>query len=312
MGQFIFFALFVITLLVGAFAYFAPLQKPVNPVKFMMDNSGYTQEESTNRKRTQQLNMTTSSGLIQIHKQMDDLAVVQNKFLDTIQDQQQVLQNTGKEASDIMLLTQQEGEKGDKDILKLKALASEMQDEQRLLVAHGQELLVLNDQLTKSRQWIADQVDLANINNESSLNALQQRYTMLKDQASGFFDKVTQHNQEVRDRMTKMQDQLNDLANNASSDSVAMQQQNIKERIAHMLDKERADMVKLADNEDASQSLMNDSKQHLEDSKELLNVSLQRSQDLIEDERQKAEDQQEISQQRVADQMQRIQDQRNR
>jgi ElaB/YqjD/DUF883 family membrane-anchored ribosome-binding protein len=210
-----------------------------------------------------------------------------------------------------MLMTQQEGEKGGQDILKLKALASEMQDEQRLLVAHGQQLLVLNDQLTKNRQWIADQVDLSNINNETSLNALQQRYTMLKEQASGFFDKVTQHNQEVRDRMNKMQDQLNDLANNTSSDS-ALQQQNIKERITRMLDKEHEDMIKLADNQQASSSLMKDSQQNLEDSKELFSDSLQHSQDLIEDERQKAEDQQEISQQRVADEMQRIQDQRNR
>ena len=72
----------------------------------MMDKSGYNSEETFNSKRTQQLNMTMRNGLIQIRRQMDDMAQEQNKFLDTIQDQQQVLENTSKEASDIMLQAQ--------------------------------------------------------------------------------------------------------------------------------------------------------------------------------------------------------------
>jgi len=311
MGQFIFFTLFIITLLAGAFAYFAPLQKPINPVKFVMDNSGYTDKESHNRKLTQQLNMRMTNGLVQIRRKMNDFAVEQGRFIDTIQGQQELLNSTGKDASDIMLLAKQGAGKASKDVLQLRALASEMQDQQRLLVARGQDLIVLNNQLTRNRQWIADQIDAANISNEDSLRTIQQHYEALESQASDFFDKVSQHNQEVREQMVKMQEQMQDLANNAM-DNNALQQQNTKERIGRMLGREHENMLKLEDTEERSRNLVKDSQQNLQDSKDLFNDSLQRSQDMIDDERQKVEDQKWISQQRVADQVQRLKDQEKR
>jgi len=311
MGQFIFFAIFIIALLAGAFAYFTPMQKPINPVKFMMENSGYSDEELHNRKRTQELNVTMSNGLIQIKRKMINLALEQTRLKDMIQNQQQVLKSTGKDAEDILLMTQQEAGKGNNDILQLKALAAEMQDEQRILVARGQELLVLNDQLTKSRQWIADQVNAANINNESSLQSLQQRYMMLNNQASGLFDKVSQHNQTVRDQMIKLQGQMKPLSNNTADDS-ALQQQNLKQRVGDMLDKVHENISKLADSEEKSRDQMSDLQQNLADSKEALNNSLRQSQDLIENESQNAQEQKINNQQRVADQLQILKDQQNR
>jgi hypothetical protein len=313
MGQTALFILFIITLLAGAFSYFAPGQKPVpiDPMKFMMENSGFNSVEVQNRKRIQQLNMTTSRGLIKIRGQMEDLALEQNKFLDAIQDQQQILNNAGKDITGVMLGVQQEGEKGNKDILRLQALASEMKDEQRLLVARGQDLIVLNDQLSKNRESIAEQIDSAKINTETSLSALNDRYDILKDQAASFFDKVSQNNQEVRDSMNKMNDQLNDLANNAAHDS-ALQQQSAKDHIGRMMDKEHEDMIKLAETQEKSRSLLEDARERQAGFKELLNDKLQETKDKIEEERQKTQDQQEDSRQRVADDMQRMRDQRNR
>jgi len=307
MGQFIFFTLFVIALLAGAFAYFAPQQKPINPVQFMMEKTGYTAEETTNHKQTEQLNLTTNQGLINVHKQMDEIAFEQNKFLDSIRDQQQILKSSGKEASDIMLMAQQNGGTQGTDILQLKALASEMQDEQRILIAHGQDLIALNDQLTRNRQWIVDQIDAADISNESSLHSFQQRYAILQDQAENFFDQVNQHNQEVHDRMTRIQDQLNDLANKAVYNST-MQQQGVNVRVQRMLMVQHENMIKLADAQDLSRNLVKDAKRHLNNSKRLFNDALQRSRDIIDDENQKAEDQKLANQQRADDQKQLIKD----
>ena len=106
MGQFILFALMVMVLFAGIFAYFVPSQKAKTPLGFMMDKSGYNSAETFNSKRTKELNITMRNGLIQIRKQMDDVARAQNKFLDTIQDQQKVLENASKDASDIMLQAQ--------------------------------------------------------------------------------------------------------------------------------------------------------------------------------------------------------------
>ena len=238
-----------------------PNSPPINPMGFVMDQSGYNSVETLNRKRIQQLSMTTRNGLIQIRKQMDDMAQAQNKFLDTIQYQQQVLENASKDASDIMLEAQGISGKNNNDILRLKDLTSQMQDEQRLLVAHGKDLIALNDQITQSRQWISDQIDLAKVNTETSLSTLQQHYDMLNHQASVFFHKVVRHDQEARDQMDKIQGQLSDLVNNAASDS-ALQQQNIKDRIRRMLAKEHEDMLKLADSEERNRDLLKDAQEN--------------------------------------------------
>ena len=92
-----------------------------------------------------------------------------------------------------------------------------MQDEQRLLVANGKDLIALNDQITQSRQWISDQIDLAKVDTDISLSTLQQHYAVLNHQASGFLDKVVRYNQAVRDQMDKIQGHMNDLANNAAN-----------------------------------------------------------------------------------------------
>ena len=186
-----------------------------------------------------------------------------------------------------------------------------MQDDQRLLVAHGKDLIALNDQITQSRQWISDQIDLAKVNTDISLSTLQQHYAVLNHQASVFFHKVARHDREVRDQMDKMQDQLSDLVNNAANNS-ALQQQNIKDRIRRMLDKEHENMIKLADSEERNRDLLRDEQEKHADFQEQLNDSLQQSQDLIDEERQKAQDQQEMMRQRIEDQKQRIQDRQNR
>ena len=286
MGQFFFFSLLIITLLAGAFAYFAPKQPPINPVGFVMDQSGYSSVETRNRKHTQQLSMTTKNGLMRMRKQIDDMAQAQSKFLDIIKDQQQVLENASKDAYDVMLEVQKISGKNDHDILRLKELTSQMQDEQHLLVANGKDLVALNDQITQGRQQISDQIDFAKVNTETSLSTLQQHYDTLNHQASGLFHKVARRDQQVRDQMNKTQDQLRDLVNNAANNS-ALQQQNVKDHIRIMLDKERENMLKLADTQEKNRNL-------------------------LQEERQKAQDQQEVMQQRMEDQRQRIQDQKNR
>ena len=286
MGQFFFFSLLIITLLAGAFAYFAPKQPPINPVGFVMDQSGYSSVETRNRKHTQQLSMTTKNGLMRMRKQIDDMAQAQSKFLDIIKDQQQVLENASKDAYDVMLEVQKISGKNDHDILRLKELTSQMQDEQHLLVANGKDLVALNDQITQGRQQISDQIDFAKVNTETSLSTLQQHYDTLNHQASGLFHKVARRDQQVRDQMNKTQDQLRDLVNNAANNS-ALQQQNVKDHIRTMLDKEHENMLKLADTEEKNRNL-------------------------LQEERQKAQDQQEVMQQRIEDQRQRIQDQKNR
>lgn len=214
MGQVTLFFLFIITLIVGAFAYFFPEQQAIRPLKVAMVNSDYDTTQESNTKKSQQLNMTTNRGIIQIHRQVDELTQEQKKLIGMVDYDQQVLNNTNQEISEI---TKQVNGKSAIDVLKLKALGLELQNDQRLLVAHGMQLIALNDRLNKNRQLLAEERDLVNINSESYLQ-LQQQYNSLSNDRSAFFsDKVRhqsndflQHTQDLIDEdRQKVQDQQN-------------------------------------------------------------------------------------------------------
>jgi hypothetical protein len=306
MIQFFVFGLFIMALLAGVYSHFeSSSSKSMNPLGFLFDKSGYTEMQTLNRKKAEEVNVTTSAGIMQIRRQIDDLALLQNNFVNTVKDQQQILNGAYKDASNVIIAAKKIGVAG-KDILQLEALASQIQDEQRLSVAHGQQLVVLNDQLTQNRKWIANQIDLANINTDVALHELQNRNVMLKAQTAQLFDKMYTYNQQMREAMDRMREKTQDLNNAAYENSD--QEHAIKEHIRHMLDKEHEDMVRLSENEKKSKNQMKDAQQNLADAKYRLNVMQQHAKDLIEDEHQKQEDQLSMIKQRLADERQRMQD----
>jgi len=307
MMQAIFFALFLITLIAGAYSYFNQAPKPVSPLGYVMSKSGYDDYQSTNRKKAEELNVTTNMGIMQIRRQMQDLTVVQNHFLDSMQDQQQVLMNTGKNVTDLMLVAQQESDKNSNDILQLKTAADQMQDQQKLLVAHGQDLIDYNNKLTQDRDGMLEQLDYTTIYNDAALRLLRKRNAEIKAHTAEFFDQMYAYNQEMKDALARMRVKLRDLANAAYEDKVL--EQSLKDRIRQQLEQEHEDMITLSEIKDRNKDLWKDVQQKIIDSKEFSNDSQQRAQDLIDEDKQKAQDQEDITKQRIADENQKIRDQ---
>src|SRR5665213_1868203 len=116
MGQTFMFSLFAVVVIVGAFAYFAPKQDTGNPVGFIMDRGGLNVVENQFQKRVQELNVSTSNGVMKVRRQMDDLVQQQNKFLDTLEDQQVVLRSTNNQLSNILRGAQQNGQSGNGNV----------------------------------------------------------------------------------------------------------------------------------------------------------------------------------------------------
>jgi len=308
MGQLIFLILFVVALIAGISAYLPGSQKPVNPMVFISDQSGYTTTEERNRKRMEQANITTSQGMIQVRRQMQEIAAKQKNFSDMLVEEERVLKNTGQQASLILAEAQKQAPKDQQDILRLKGLGSTLEDQQRLLVEHGQDLIALNDRIIRNRDWIHDQMDLIDTNNQTTQQIkLQGQYIALKDQSATFFDKVTQYNQQVQQYMQETQNQLNDAANHIVYDN-SLQQQVVKEKIQSLMDRQHEEMVKLSESREKSQSLMRDQQERWTLSQELLNDSIRHSKELIGQERRNAKERQIQLQQQIQDQMQRIKD----
>jgi len=286
MIQIVFFALLVVALFAGAFSYFNPHPKAVDPWKFISD-SGLNSTDTINRKRFQQINMVTSKGLLEIHKQMDDLAVAQSKFLDTLKDQQQILSAVRSDAESALIQARQSGA-GAPDILHLEELTSQMKDDQNLLVARGQYLVSLNDQLTKGRQQVLEQIDLANFNTQNILDNLKQQNAALNNQSSDFFDQVAQNNQQVRDQMDQLQDKFNGISQDSE---LGMKWRSASDRLNQLMEKSREDRQKLADVEEKNRQATEKSKQDMADAQDRLHDLEQHTRDVIQDERQKEEDQ---------------------
>lgn len=195
MGQFIFSTLFIIALLAGAYAYICPTQNAINQMKLMVrDNNNVGPDENITTVKSEQLNINTHEGRTQIRQLIDDTCQQQQKFIAMMKDEQQVLDGVDKEIADIK--NQVHGP-NNIDLLRLKSLEEELQDDQRLLVDQGKALISLNNQLTKSRQWLAEQSDLTNMNTQSSLDSLQQHSAIVNTHAETIFDDVKQRNNEI-------------------------------------------------------------------------------------------------------------------
>jgi hypothetical protein len=176
-------------------------------VKIALDDSDNNVSEVSDSHQFQRWNTTTNGGVMQVKKEMDELTQKHKKFADMIEEDQQALKNTNKEITDIT--NQAEGKSGI-DILKLKALSLQMQNEQQLLVAHGQELMAINDQINKNRQLFAEQRDLVNINTDASMQALQQHSSSDNDLSDKLFDKVDEAHQKAEDQQEMVQQRIAD------------------------------------------------------------------------------------------------------
>jgi hypothetical protein len=204
MGQLIFFTVFVIVFIAGTFTYFAPPPRPAIPIKDVMDEGGFNSLESLNIKKIEELNVTTSGGLTQIRSILDDLTQQQEGLQEIINNEQQVLIETTKKIYEI---SKKEGGKSEVDVLRLKSLAAQLQNDQLLLLEHGRSLIELNDELLKTRKWLAEKSDLVMANNEALLRLEEQNNALLNDQAATFIDKVKQDN---NDTMQRTQDSIDE------------------------------------------------------------------------------------------------------
>jgi len=209
MGQFALFTLFVITLMIGAFAYFFPKQQATSPWQVMSDKGNYGMMGEDITKKSQQLNITTNAGNIQINRELDDLTRQQKSLEDMIKDEQVVLDSTSKEISDI---SKKANAKTDLDVFRLKVLGEELQSAKRLLVEHGQQLIALNNEITKKRKLLSEQRDEVNINTDSTLQSLQGHDASLNDKADLLFDNVKDKNNDAMQHAKELMDEARQKA----------------------------------------------------------------------------------------------------
>ena len=98
-----------------------------------------------------------SGPIFQLRHELKDLALDQIKFLDTLQGQQQMLNKANKDADHVLLESHKQGEKDNKAVLQLEALRAEIQDKQRLMTAHAQDLIEEERQKQEDHQSLLQQ-----------------------------------------------------------------------------------------------------------------------------------------------------------
>jgi len=209
MAQFIFFALFLMVIISGVFSRFAPVHRALPSVRSAAEYSGYSSAqgadfvEDKSSNRSQEFNVSTSGGVLQIYKQIDDLTGAQKELQGLIDDEEQAVSIARQELSDV---SAQVKDKNDQDLLRLKTLGDKIRSEKDLLIKHGAALSALNDQIKKERQALADQSALSNMNTNSALELLQQHNASLKDQAQASLENTRDKIEEQRQKTQEQKD----------------------------------------------------------------------------------------------------------
>ena len=140
-----------------------------------------------------------------------------------LQDREDALKDEDKRVNGIL---REARRNNDKDLLSIEALSSDIQNQERLLVQHGQYLLTLNDQLAANRKMVAQKVDISKINTDASLQSIEQRNNLLQSQSTSNLQSVADHNQQIRDHMDNIEQKLDDdKIDNGMNQQVANQHQ---------------------------------------------------------------------------------------
>ncbi len=203
-GQFIFFTLFAFTFLAGTYVYMSAKHQPLNPSSgVVMSGNDPDMTEQTKIQEIQQLHLKTIRGIAEISAQMEEMTKQQQKLIDIIDYDHQLLDHTNQNITEALNQLKAGGEP---DLLKIKSLDLHLRNDQRLLVERGQALVDFNQQLNKNRQWLAQQNELLKFDSAESTRLGPQGHGELNE-SSVDFDKITQENNHIMQHAQDLIDQ---------------------------------------------------------------------------------------------------------
>lgn len=212
MGQLLLSLVLFFAFISSMYAFFAP-QHPSSGNSFLY-NSGEELKEDSQIRKSQQWSMSTRNGVIEVNKDIDFLTKKEKKLKGMTEEDRQKLEKMNRQMEGIL---NKEGVKNEQDILKLKMLGIEKENDERILNLHTKQLEDLNEELNEKRQKAAEDRGLINLNSESSYHSLQQQNNMLNERSASFIDNVSQKNNDaiehtkdlIEDQRQRLEDQRN-------------------------------------------------------------------------------------------------------
>ncbi len=216
--------------------------------------------------------------------QFDEIAqrFVEQKagFTQHLKDQQQYLEDSKTQMASLMQTIKDRLDRdSNTDLLRLKDLLQQHQDQAALLIDRGKESLQLNEQRMKIPQVMQDLKEKLDHQND----LMKQR--MADSEA-------------LRDKMQQIKDQIQAMHDQTAS-------KEIFDKSQAAFDKLKEEQERLRETNQQNSTALNAMKEKIDDLK-------QRNRDLVEQSRERMRDQQQLLKDRLQDQRDRMQDQRNK
>ena len=223
-------------------------------------------------------------------------------FTQYIKDQQQYLEDSQLQMSS---LTQSIKDKLDRssnmDLLRLRDLMKQYQDQNSLLIEHGKELIRFNQEQMNLRQKLVQDRTLASMESNSGRDRFMQNLRENLERQRDLMSQRVTENDALSDRIQQIKDQTQKM-----HDSVALKEnpqfleklKDISEKTKSVLDRVKEQRERLQDMNQRNLADISLMKEKMENLK-------QRTVDLVGQNRARMQDQQQLMQDRVNDQMKR-------
>ena len=152
---------------------------------------------------------------VQVDQIVSQFSKERSTLWDELRDQQEYLRSSREQMGSLYQMVKDRSDRdANVDLLRLKELMKEFQDQSTILIEHGKQLEEFNRSRIKVNQDLALKSDVDQFISNSDRNRFLQNIKDKLDEQKQFIDQQMQRNSELKDKIHKIQDHINQMHDN--------------------------------------------------------------------------------------------------
>lgn len=290
--RYLFIGIFIISIIGGVVAWY--LKRPAQGDGFLkgaLVSAGVTQKESFHRQRLNELNQQIKEN----HQRLFEDVGNQQRFLEQSNDR---IQSYSGMASDVM-------DKSNVDLLRLRSAMESLQNQNRLLIERGNELVKANAEQLKLRMNNLDQSSLSAIDTELNTQRFESMNENLMQTRRDYMNSVEQQSQTMNEQVSQVRAKLKELVEKGSLNQSSTQQERLDD-----LERQGEDLlIRVRENQQQLKDKVEESRRQLEDVKQRLKDTMNNNAQLFQETQERNIERARDLNQRTRDQIERLKQQ---
>ncbi len=292
--RYLFIGLLVISFIGTGVAWY--LKRSNNDEGFLkgaLSSVGIKQKESVHRQRMNELNKQNIKG--------------QEALYEDVGDQERFLEESNTRLQTIVQIARESMDKNDGDLLRLQSTMEGLQNQNRLLIERGKELVKANQEQLKLRMNNLDKASLSSIDTEINLQRFESTAENLLSARRDYMNAVEEQSKLINDNVIEIKDKLKNL----SEKGTMSQSSPLNEKLDSLAQQSDELLMKIRDNQQRIKDRVESSRQKLADAKEHLKDVMDSKEQLFADTQERNIERTRTLNDRSRDQMEKLRQQAN-